>query len=302
MGLLVRHRKILVSLVALALIVVLIGYMSRERESISGPERVLTESVRPVNAVLYRIFSFVGGTVENIMSLGRLRQENMLLRKQVAEQQRLIAQLYEQADENARLREILGLPLLREVRTVTCRVIGRSPDNWFKTLLVDKGEISGISKDMCVVTPQGLVGRITRTTVTTSTVLLLSDPDSGVGALVMRSREAGVVVGGVGRSSRLHMRLFSQNPDVRVGDVVITSGLGKVFPKGIPVGYVTGVRDEEYGLVRVAEISPLANLDSVEEVIVILDRPQEIGGLNTARTAGEETPVSPGSRAGPELR
>lgn len=282
MGFLVRYRKIL-ALVAVVLTVALMSYISRERDKISSPERGLTEFVKPIDAVLYRVFSVAAKTAGGVFNVGRLYEENQRLKKQLVEQQRLIGQLQEQVNENRRLREILELPLRREVKTVTCRVIGRSPDNWFKTLMLDKGEMAGISKDMCVMAPQGLVGRIVRTTATTSIAMLMSDPDSGVGALVMRSREAGVVVGGVGSSSKLDMRFFSQNPDVRVGDVIITSGLGRVFPKGIPIGYVMGVRDEEYGLIRVAEVRPLANLDSLEEVVVMLEKPAEIHGFGQQR-------------------
>jgi len=103
----------------------------------------------------------------------------------------------------------------------------------------------------------------------TATVLLLTDPDSGVGGMVQRTREAGVVLGGPGERRTLTMRMFSREADVRVGDRVVTSGLGMMFPKGLFIGRVDGVRSAEHGLVLEAIVTPSVDFGRLEEVVVL---------------------------------
>jgi rod shape-determining protein MreC len=156
--------------------------------------------------------------------------------------------------------------------SLAATVIGRNLSNWFSCVEIDKGTRHGVALNCAVVTQRGLVGRVVRVTESTATVMLIVDPQSGLGALVVRSREPGVVLGSASFSETCGMRLFSRDADVVLGDTVLTSGLGDVFPAGLHVGQVADVRRTEQGLVVVAEVAPAADLGRLEEVFVLRPR------------------------------
>src|SRR3989442_1297444 len=135
---------------------------------------------------------------------------------------------------------------------------------------VDRGSRDGVRRNAPVVTADGVVGRVIEVTLTTSRVLLIVDSRSAVGALVQRSRDLAVVEG---RSERvLHLKYLSRTAQVEPGDLVVTSGQGGVFPKGLVVGRITRVVQEEGEYLQEAQVEPAAALDRLEEVLILLSR------------------------------
>jgi len=133
---------------------------------------------------------------------------------------------------------------------------------------VDRGTRDGVRRNAPVVTSDGVVGRVIEVTPTTARVLLVADSRSAVGVVVQRIRDLGVVEG---RNERvLHLKYLSRTSDVQPGDVVVTSGQGGVFPKGLAVGRITRVVREEGELLLEAEVEPAAALDRLEEVLILL--------------------------------
>lgn len=162
-------------------------------------------------------------------------QERIANAQMLELQQRLI----ELESKNQRLEELLGFTQAEKVKGVTAPVIGRSADHWWQQVTLGRGTNDGVKPNSVVLSPGGLVGRVSSVTSNTSRVLLLSDPSSRVGVTISRSRFMGFMRGKSG--NRAVMEFFEKVPDVRRGDVVTTSSFSELFPAGIPVGRVESV-------------------------------------------------------------
>jgi rod shape-determining protein MreC len=158
-------------------------------------------------------------------------------------------------------------------------VIGKDPSNWFRSILVDKGAREGVNKNAAVLCPQGLVGRVIEVMAGNSRVQLITDPNFAVGALLQGSRVGGVLVGEVGPHCRL--KFLPQDAEIHAGDLVLTSGLGGLSPKGIPIGTVAAIDKKANSLFQEAQIHPQVDLFRIEEVLIL-------GGLPRAEIRWQE--------------
>ncbi len=205
---------------------------------------------------------------DNYVSLLRLKEENRELRQSLTllvEQQ---VHSQELALENARLRNLLLLKERSPARLVSAEIIGRDAVGWFKTLLINKGRSDAIQKNQAVITHQGVVGRCIEVADSTSKVLLITDINSSVDALVQRTRSRGILQGK--GSALCELTFISSADDVEVGDPVVTAGLCGVFPKGLSIGTVTKVEKTTLGLFHYVEVEPSINLNKLEEVSILL--------------------------------
>jgi rod shape-determining protein MreC len=190
-----------------------------------------------------------------------------------------------QAQEAQRLRELLGLRQAVPMDTVAAQVVGRDGVPWFRTLTLDRGEADGITLDAPVVSPTGVVGRVFAVGPHAARVQVLLDRDGAAGVLVERSRVSGVVSGQVSSpvagAEDLVLKYVPERSDVVVGDVVVTSGIDRIYPKGLVVGRVRFV-GKGSGLFRDIRVEPSARFDRLEEVLVVrqvkepLDTPRSV--------------------------
>jgi rod shape-determining protein MreC len=169
--------------------------------------------------------------------------------------------------ENARLKSLLGFKQQAPYRLVAARVIGRSPDSWSSSIIIDKGNLQGLRRGMPVITPLGLAGRVVEVATLASRVILVSDPGFGVAAMVERSRQEGLVNGSL--KTNLILRYLPADADIKVGDVIITSGLNKACPKGLVIGTVTELISDSSGMSSYATIKPAVNPYNIEEVLIV---------------------------------
>jgi rod shape-determining protein MreC len=217
--------------------------------------------------------AFVVHGVNNVWSgyidLRGIRLENSRLRGEVALLKRRIDQLEEQALETQRLQRLLALQEASPATLLTARVVGKDSTNWFKSVLLNRGSLAGVRRNLPVVTPDGLVGRVVEVTPTAAKVQLLTDPVSAAGGLVQRNRVTGIVGGSLGAGARV--RYLPLMAELLVGDEVVTSGLGGVFPKGIPIGRITAVERRSGALFQEATLQPSVDLARLEEVLVLMD-------------------------------
>lgn len=267
------NRRTLAALATLVLVVVLMTLTARERQRITALEAWLLDALAPVTRSAHQLVAGVDSVRRQIADLGRLREENERLRQELAayrSQEVLMERVYQ---SHTRLRALLGLKERVPDPVTAATVIGRDPDRWLEEAVLDVGTADGVQVDMVVLEPRGVVGRVTRTTRLTATVLLLTDPQSGVGVAVARSGDAGVAVGDPARPGLLEVRFFNRDADVQVGDRVVTSGYGGIFPPHLEVGQVVEVRHDETGLVLEAVVQPAVDFDRLQEVLVA--RPAE---------------------------
>lgn len=226
----------------------------------------------PAKGAVTEVGRFVSQEAYFLLSWRGLARENEELKAEVARLRAQVAELNEYRLENERLKRMLQY---RDTgpgggKAVVARVIARDPGNWFGTVTVDRGSADGVRRDLTVVTPDGLVGRVVAVRTHSSDVLLITDPRSSVGGLIQETRIPGVVEGLAGGYGLLRMLYIAKDAPVEIGQTVVTSGLGGIFPKGIPVGSVAEVRPEGGGLFQVVAVRPFAQLDRLEEVAVLL--------------------------------
>ncbi|SHK61003.1 rod shape-determining protein MreC [Desulforamulus aeronauticus] len=241
------------------------------RQALTPMEAAIKDGLAPVQSIFMQVgHSFAGGA-HSITSLGHMVEENKELKEQIA---LLKGQLYQQEElkrENERLKNLLQYQdtYSEYFETKTAAVIGRDPGNWFGFVTLNKGSKDGIVKDMPVVTPSGLAGKVVTVSDNTSQVILITDPRSGVGALVQDSRVPGVLEGTTAGSDETRLIHVPKDTQLTKGQVIITSGIGGTFPKGIPIGRIVDVSDEPSGLFKTAMVVPFADLNRLEEVLVI---------------------------------
>ncbi|MHB8154965.1 MAG: rod shape-determining protein MreC [Candidatus Omnitrophota bacterium] len=197
----------------------------------------------------------------NMIQAQRLQSDVDLLRWR-------LFNLREVAQENARLKNLFNFKQKSPLHLVAARVIGRAIDSWSSSVVIDKGRYNGIKPGMAVISPQGLVGSITESMDNTSKVLLINDPNQGIYCIVQRSRQEGLVSGTLG--SNLIMRYLPDEAQIIVGDIIITSELSQIYPKGLLLGQVVNIGREFSGLNRYALVKPIVDLSSIEEVLVII--------------------------------
>jgi rod shape-determining protein MreC len=217
----------------------------------------------PLN-ILILIRREIGGMVfyhRNYIENEILRKETDFLKQKL----RTVEDIYL---ENKRLSNLLSLKQRSPYKVIAARVISRSADSWSSLIMIDKGSYHGIRRGFVVISYLGLIGRVVEVNRDTSKIMLLNDPNTGVAAMVGRSRQEGVVSGTMG--SALVMRYLSPDADIKVSDTILTSGLTAVYPKGLLVGTVVRVGEEFSGLSRYAVIKPAVNLSNTEEVLIII--------------------------------
>lgn len=204
-------------------------------------------------------FSLAGMLVPPLRSGSDLLAENLRLRAE-------LARLEEYRLENERLKRLLAFAEAQQSQGQAARVIGADATSWFSTVTIDKGSEQGLTEGMAVINDQGLVGRIVRCAARSSRVLLVTDASSAVATLVERTRTRGVARG---TGEGLTLDYVALPEDVEPGDVIVTSGLGGVFPKGLPVGTVMAVTRGGFGMFQTITMTPAVDVTRIEEVLVI---------------------------------
>ena len=262
-----RHRSLVLLAIAVLLQVLMLAVQIR-RDQQGRLIRVWTVgAIAPFERAGAWGVHKVRSTWKNYFALRDAAKENEQLHRHVDELQLRVSRLEGKAAEADRLAALLNFRQAHgNVRMLAARVIGASADPASATIFIDRGERDGVRKNHAVITPDGVVGKVIDAYSDTSQVLLLTDKDSGIGALVAESRIQSPV-GGTGEPL-LNMKYVPNDDTVNVGEHVVTSGMDRIFPKDLPVGIVTEVKaGNPFKQIRVR---PSANLERLEEVVVLL--------------------------------
>jgi rod shape-determining protein MreC len=208
----------------------------------------------------------LGFLIDKYFLLVDFKEENRLLREEAQRLRNDIRLLQVEARENERLRSLLGLKERVSSRAIVAEILGEDPSGWYKTLLIDKGRACGVREGDAALSPQGTVGRVLEVGENISKILLIVDKNSLIDAVIERTRTRGVV-GGRGHVL-CELKYVSIDEDVAIGDQVVCSGLGGVFPEGYPIGKVSRVIRKGGNLFQYIEVSPSVNFSQIEEILV----------------------------------
>jgi rod shape-determining protein MreC len=222
------------------------------------------EVQRAASAVFGTLSSGWGGYV----GLRQVKSENEILKQELAAAQIQMQEQRALSDRTRNLERLLELRGRVALKTTASEVIAAGATPEFRTLTIDKGTGDGLLADMAVIAPAGVVGRIVTPTHRASKVQLLIDRNAAAGALIERSRAQGVVIGG-GDDQRLRMDYVSEVSDIAVGDVVVTSGIDGIYPKGFIIGHIESVTKNGPAY-REITVKPAVDFSSIEEVLVVL--------------------------------
>ncbi len=221
-------------------------------------QKLIKQITKSTEELWLNYFRLVGVHHENTQlknEIHALKMANSRYRELLATQERL--------EELLQFKQTINRPVL------AAQVIGRDPTGWFKSVIIDKGKWAGLRLDMPVVNAFGVVGRVVSVSSNYAKVLLIIDQNSAVDCLVQRSRDRGMLKGLMSEICKLDY--VAKSNDITVGDIVVTSGLGGVFPKGLPVGRILDVKEISGELFKDIKIRTAVDFSKLEEVLVILE-------------------------------
>lgn len=268
------NKKLILLLASLILLVALIGYSIRDRKQMGWPEQFVHDTAGWFQIVFNRPAQLAAGLFETINHLENTYRENRALKANLEGYAEVKQENIGIKHENDQLRKELGVfkdPDLRDYKKHPALVISRSYDQWNHLLTVNKGEQDGIKPNMAVITADGFVGKIKQVGQFTSVVALISDSENAnqIAAMVQGTGIYGMIES---YDAQKGVLLFSKIPvkaDIKKGQTVTTSGLGHVFVKGLIIGKVKSVTTDQYGLTKVAEVEPAADLNDLSHVIIV---------------------------------
>ncbi|CAG9619499.1 rod shape-determining protein MreC [Sutcliffiella rhizosphaerae] len=267
------NKRLIILLVSLIFLVALIGFSLKERDDLTWPEQFVKDSTGFVQSIFYRPAHFVAGFFDNVGYLKDTYEENKLLRARLEEYALLETKVQKLENENEQFREVIGeMESLRDYEPMPATVIARNPDQWVEQITINKGKQNGVEKDMAVVTSGGLIGKIKHANAFTSTVQLLSslDPKNRISAYIQGEEEIfGLIEGYDEEKAALLLKRIPHQANVQEGEVVLSSGLGGVFPEGLMIGEITEVVADEYGLTQMAYVKPAADFYNISQVMII---------------------------------
>lgn len=264
-----RHRPFFTLLAVLMVQLVLLSVQVTRDRNVPLAKVWAVSAFAPVERLLRSAADGVAGSWTAVRDLGHAEQNKRELSARLAADESEIRELSAKAAENDRLHALLDFKAHAGYSSVAAEVIGSSPGESSNTVLIDRGADAGLMTDFPVVTPDGVAGKIVAVYPHSAQVLLIIDPAAGAGALLEQSRVQGVLKGASHGLCRLDY-VMNENA-VAPGDKVLTSGLDRVFPKGLPIGTV--VKAEDGNIYKNVLVKPVVALNRLEAVLVVVSKP-----------------------------
>lgn len=270
-------KRLVAPIVVVAIVLLAIVSMVLDRRSATeGGRRLpwwqaaILEATAPIERLVSAPIDGVKGVYRDYVDLLAVRSENVRLARRLAEIESENMQFREALVTSGHLERVAAMRDDAEVPMLPAEIVGLDVTPWFRSILIDRGAEAGVAPGNPVITYDGVVGVVTATSAHAAKTMLLLDQQSEVDALVQRSRARGLVRG-AGRGE-LEFEFFVREADVVVGDEVVTSGLGGVYPKGLRLGRVAEVKPATGQLTQIAVVQPAVDLGQLEQVFVMLRR------------------------------
>jgi len=209
----------------------------------------------------------IGEIWNHYIALQNVQEENRRLRQEIQRLQGEQNLLRERNIIATQFQQLLAYQEIAPMTTLPARIIGRNVSNWYRAIIINKGDRDGIHPEMGVITEAGVVGRVVRVNPTTSIVLLLSDPNVAITGMVQNTRDEGIIQGTP--QGTIHMKYLPPLSPVKPGDPVVTSGLTGDFPRGLQIGWIQEVTKADTDLFQLGKINPIVDFSKLEGVLVI---------------------------------
>lgn len=263
-----RFHKIWLWIVLVGLALLMLSSGFGRTRTWNPVEQLIIEAAAPIQKAVHETVRAVKDLWFGYFYLVRVREDNRRLKKRIQGLRMEVSRNRELLTAHERLTGLLKFKQEIERRVLAAQVIGLDPTGWFKSVIIDKGKEAGLRVDFPVVNASGVVGRIVSVSAGYAKVLLAIDQNSAIDCLFQRSRDRGMVKGA--SADRCRIDYVVKSADVQVGDAVVTSGLGGVFPKGLPLGRVESVEDVSNALFKEIEMKPAVDFSKLEEVLIII--------------------------------
>ena len=290
-----RHRPLSLLAALILAQVLLLAFQIKRENNVRLVRYWTVQTFTPVERAGTWSFSRIGGLWSGYIGLRNARTENARLQKELDDLRMRNRELESQAAEGQRLASLLNFRTAHpEASMLAAEVIGASADPTSHTLFINRGERDHVRRNLAVITPEGIVGKIVEVFPTSSQVLLINDRDSGVGALFAGTRTHGVVKGSGDPNPR--MDYIVNDEKVQVGDKILTSGEDHIFPKDLPVGKVESTKAS--APFQVISIAPAARLDRLEDVLILLTL-QELTPKKMEESTAPNTPNPAAAKSQP---
>ncbi len=258
----------------------------RDTASPTWAGRVFIYVVDPFQRAAIHSIRFVRSIWEDYFYLVTVAKENKRLRSELGRCDEQINRYREMEHFNTRLREFLRFKKQTNSEVLTAEVISKDASAWYKTIMIDKGLRDGVEKGAPVVVPQGIAGQVIDAMEKTSKVLLVIDRNSAVDGLVQRTRARGIVKGDAYGSCIFQYALRKE--DIKPEDIIVSSGMDGIYPKGLRLGVVADVQNIRSGIFQEVRVVPFVDFEKLEEVLVVMHTPEEILEDLPVEPAGED--------------
>jgi len=239
------------------------------------------------------IFGLGSNFIERLTNYNKIVAENEQLKQKNAKYETEITQNEANKAENEELKRLLGVKEANaDFVFEYAQVVAKDPSDWFKVFTIDKGSINGIKTGCPVITSDGLVGRVNEVGLVWARVVAIIDTDCVVGAIVVRTNDAAVLEGDLELSNKglCKMNYIDNAININRGDIINTSGLGGLFPKGLRVGRVEDIKPEPHGISQYAVVRPAVDFNKIRKVMVIKSFEGQITSTNNNRGVSSDKP------------
>ncbi|MFB7142631.1 rod shape-determining protein MreC [Gottfriedia sp. NPDC056225] len=277
-----QNKRLMIVLAAIILLVALLGYSLRSNRNLSIPEQFIKDTVSLTEKVFNKPAQLIAGFFNNIADLKDTYDENKVLKSKLDKYVELSVHEKALEKENKELKDMMGIDKsLSDYDTFQATVTIRDPDKWQQIITIDKGSLSGIEKEMAVITAKGLIGKVKNVSKFSSTVQLLSSSDrtNRISAKIQDKHTVfGLIEGYDVEKQALLFKRIPSTAKVKKGQTVVTSGLGGVFPANLVIGKVEEVVPDEHGLTQTAYIKPQADFNDIDHVLAVkrlIDQPKK---------------------------
>ncbi len=263
-------RLLILSFLFVFFLLVLLGSATSSRFGVF--HQLTLETLGPLQGFFTRVSLTTTRFVDQYVSLWHLQEENNQLRMELATYHELLDEYREAYARNRYLETELNFKKRETFPALMARVVGKDPSFWFQTLIVDRGKNDGVVRGMVARNSRGVVGQVLQVSDNYSKILLANAPSSAIDAIVQKNRVRGILKGAGEQGYVLQYVL--KNADVSVGDILVTAGIGGVFPSGIPLGTVSRVYAQRRGMFLEIEVKPAVDFSRLESLYINLSEEQ----------------------------